>query len=213
MLLPLTPLLIVGVTAFAAPYFLIKLLSTRVLKIDLEEQATYKLFGGVMFYPLWIALLSTWVGWEHGTGWGVLVALLLPVLAVLTLFAWERQESVVETVQAYFAWQRMSPGAARAMVSQRQAIADAVDRLAAEMGKVSRRSLKAAPYGMGCSTQNPEPTTPKVSEASPFESPTRPNSPAPATAAACSRGRGSPSAACRRAGSPRTRRGTAAAVP
>lgn len=133
MLLLLAPVLAVGVAAFAAPYFLIKVLSSRVLKIDLEEQATYKLFGGVIFYPLWTALLSTWVGWELGAGWGVVVALLLPVLAVLTLFAWERQESVVDTVRAYFAWQRMSPGAARAMVHQRQSIAEAVDRLAAEV--------------------------------------------------------------------------------
>lgn len=133
MALLLTPLLVSGVLTFAAPYFLIKVLSTRVLKIGLEEQATYKLFGGVLFYPLWIALLSALVAWQQGAGWGALVALLLPVLAVLTLFAWEREESVVDTVRAYFAWQRMSPAAARALIGQRRAIADAVDALAAEV--------------------------------------------------------------------------------
>lgn len=129
-LLLLAPLLVAGIAVFAAPYFLIKWLSTRVLRISLEEQATYKVFGGVLFYPAWVAALAGIAWTHHGAAWGGLAVLGLPLLAIATLFAWEREEAVVETVRSYFAWQRLSPGAARALVSQRRAIAEAIHQLA-----------------------------------------------------------------------------------
>ena len=60
---------------------------------------------------------------------GVAPVLLLPPLATLTLFGWEREAAVLETVRSYLAWQRMSPAAARGFVAHRQAIADTLDRL------------------------------------------------------------------------------------
>jgi 1-acyl-sn-glycerol-3-phosphate acyltransferase len=142
-LLLLLPVLVAGTAVFAVPYFLIKWLSTRVLTIGLEEQATYKLFGGVIFYPLWALAIAAGVGAWRGAAWGALVLAALPLLAVATLFAWEREESVVETVRSYFAWQRMSPAAARALVSQRQEIAETIhhlaERVAQEQGSAQRR--------------------------------------------------------------------------
>ena len=67
----LLPLLAAGVAAFAVPYFLIKGLSTRVLRISLEEQATYKVFGAVLFYPAWIAAVAGTVGAYARRGLGV----------------------------------------------------------------------------------------------------------------------------------------------
>jgi 1-acyl-sn-glycerol-3-phosphate acyltransferase len=132
--LALWPLLAAGVAVFAVPYFLIKWLSSRVLRVALEEQATYKVFGGVIVYPLWVAALGFAIGAWRGAPWGAAVALALPGLAVATLFALEREQSVLDTVRSYFAWQRMSPGAARAMVRQRQSIAEVIHRLAAGIG-------------------------------------------------------------------------------
>ena len=128
-LLALSPILVAGSVVFAAPYFLIKWLTTRVIPIALEEQATYKVFGGMLIYPPWVALVAGVAGrtWGAASGWGV--ALLLPLLAVASLLASEREASVWDTVTSYFAWQRLSPGAARAMVSQRRAIAETVDHL------------------------------------------------------------------------------------
>jgi 1-acyl-sn-glycerol-3-phosphate acyltransferase len=143
----LLPLLIAGSAAFAVPYFLIKGLSTRVLRISLEEQATYKVFGAVLFYPAWIALVASAVGHYEGVAWGWLTAAALPPLAVGTLFAVEREESVLDTVRSYFAWQRMSPSAARALLAQRHAIAETMDRL--------RTELTAPPAGCEARSESP----------------------------------------------------------
>ena len=126
----LLPVLVSGTVAFGVPYSLIMLLSTKALKIDLEEQATYKVMGGVIFYPLWTLAVVGIIGWKAGTGWAALALLAAPLLALATLFAWEREEAVLDTVRSYFAWQRMSPSAARALVSQRRAIAEAIHHLA-----------------------------------------------------------------------------------
>jgi 1-acyl-sn-glycerol-3-phosphate acyltransferase len=133
----LLPLLVVGTVTFAVPYFLIKWLTTRVLPIGLEEQATYKVFGAVLFYPAWMAIVAAVVGNLTSAAAGWVTAAALPPLAVATLFALEREESIVDTVRAYFAWQRMSPAAARALIAQRQEIAEAVGALEVQRSAVA----------------------------------------------------------------------------
>jgi 1-acyl-sn-glycerol-3-phosphate acyltransferase len=125
----LLPVLAAGVVVFAAPYGLIKWLSSGVLPLSLEVQATSKVLGAALIYPVWIVAVATAAGLWFGAGWGWLTLALLPVLAIATLFGLEREESVIDTSRAYFAWQRMSPAAARAMIAHRRAIAEAIDRL------------------------------------------------------------------------------------
>ncbi len=124
----LLPVLAIGTAVFAVPYWTIKWLS-RLLPLSLEVQATYKVFGAAIAYPAWIAAVATAVGLRAGAGWGGLTAVVLPVLAIVTLFGLEREQSVFETTRAYLAWQRMAPGAARAMVSRRKAIGEAIDKV------------------------------------------------------------------------------------
>jgi 1-acyl-sn-glycerol-3-phosphate acyltransferase len=124
----LAPLIAVGVVAFFVPYQAIKWL-IRALRVGLEEQATYKVFGAAILYPLWIALLATGAAMWQGPLAAWAVAAGAPVLAVATLFAWEREAAVFETVRSYFARQRMSPRAARALVRHQRSIADLLDRL------------------------------------------------------------------------------------
>jgi 1-acyl-sn-glycerol-3-phosphate acyltransferase len=125
----LAPVLLVGLSVFFVPYQAIKWLTTRTLRISLEEQATYKVFGAAVLYPLWIALLSVAAGLWAGGAAGWAVALAAPLVALATLFAWERETAVFETVRSYLAWQRMSPAAARALIGQQRAIAGVLDGL------------------------------------------------------------------------------------
>jgi 1-acyl-sn-glycerol-3-phosphate acyltransferase len=137
-LLVLVPLIVVGVAAFCVPYYAIKILTTRVLRIGLEEQATYKVLGALILYGAWVALLAVLAGRAFGAPWGWGAAAALPPLAVATLFAWEREAAVFDTVRSYLAWQRMSPAAARALVRHKQAIADVLDELNTGAGRVPR---------------------------------------------------------------------------
>lgn len=124
----LAPLIALGMLAFAVPYQLVKW-GVRALRVSLEEQATYKVFGGAIFYPAWVALLAVGAAAWNGPLAAWAVAAGAPLLAVATLFAWEREAAVLDTVRSYLAWQRMSPRAARALAGHQQAIADVLDEL------------------------------------------------------------------------------------
>ncbi len=131
----LAPVLLAGLTAFFVPYQAIKWLTGRALRVGLEEQATYKVFGAAVLYPPWVAALAVAAGHWGGAAAGWAVAALAPLLAVATLFAWEREAAVLETVRSYLASQRMSPAAARALVRHQHAIADVLDQLNASAGQ------------------------------------------------------------------------------
>jgi 1-acyl-sn-glycerol-3-phosphate acyltransferase len=130
----LGPVVAIGFAAFFVPYQLIKLLTSRVLRVGLEEQATYKVLGAMIFYTLWVIALGVAAGRALSAPIGWSVAAALPPLAVATLLAWEREAAVFDTVRSYLAWQLMSPAAARTLVAHRQAIAEALERLAEGAG-------------------------------------------------------------------------------
>ena len=113
----LAPLIALGMLVFAVPYQLVKW-GVRVLRVSLEEQATYKVFGGAIFYPAWVTVLAAGAAAWHGPLAAWAVAAGAPLLAVATLFAWEREAAVLDTVRSYLAWQRMSPRAAGALAAQ-----------------------------------------------------------------------------------------------
>lgn len=122
-LVALAPVLLAGLIAFFVPYQVIKQVTSRVLRIALEEQATYKVIGAAVIYPLWVLLLALATAWWAGGTAGAAMAVAAPLLAVATLFAWERETAVAETVRSYFARQRMSPAAARALLRHQSEIA------------------------------------------------------------------------------------------
>lgn len=122
----LAPVIALGLAAFFVPYQAIKWL-TRLLRVGLEEQATYKVFGAALCYPLWTAVVAVAAGQRAGAWVGWAVALAAPLLASATLLAWEREMAVLDTVRGYLARQRLSPRAARALALDQQAIADVLD--------------------------------------------------------------------------------------
>lgn len=124
--LVLGPLIVVGGALFAVPYAIIDRAVHR-MGTDLEVQATYKVIGGLVVYVAWIGALATLGGWWAGAAAGWATALGLPALALATLFALERERSVVATVRSYLAWQTLSERSARALIRQRKSLARLMD--------------------------------------------------------------------------------------
>ena len=125
--LALAPLALLGVFCFAPAYWVTWGISRRAP--DLQSRATWQVVGGVVVYGAWIAMLATAVGLWLGAGIGALVAIVLPVLAVGGLAAFEREASVLKLVRAFLA-SRQTPLRARASLKrQRAAIATVLDRV------------------------------------------------------------------------------------
>ena len=122
----LMPVVLVGAAAFAVPYRVIDL-AVRRLGTHLEEEATYKVIGGLVIHTAWMGLVALLTGSRWGAGWGWLAVAALPGVAVATLLAWERERAVLATVRSYLAWQTLSPRAARALIGQRAGLARLMD--------------------------------------------------------------------------------------
>ena len=97
----LLPVAIAALAVFAAPYALTAA-SARLQK-DSDVTATAKVLGGIVFYALWIFLLSITVALLFGAGAGWLTAAGLPLLAAAGLFSIERESSALRTARSWLA--------------------------------------------------------------------------------------------------------------
>lgn len=122
----LMPFVVAGAAAFVVPYRAIDL-AVHALGAHLEEEATYKVIGGLVVHTAWMVAVAVLLGWRFGPGWGWLALAALPGVAVATLLAWERERAVLATVRSYLAWQTLSPRAARALIGQRAGLARLMD--------------------------------------------------------------------------------------
>lgn len=156
----LAPLLAAGFAAFFVPYQSIKWLA-RALPIDLEEQATWKVIGGGLLYPLWMAAIGVTVAARAGATWGWAAGLAGPLLAVATLWAWEREVAVLETVRSYLALQRLSSRAARALARHQEAIASLLDELSANSQDTGDSAPSGGGSGSPAGTEGAVPATPR----------------------------------------------------
>ncbi len=125
-LIVLGPVIVLGALVFTIPYLAVDR-AVRALGTHLEEEATYKVIGGLGIHAAWTAVVAGAVATLTGAAWGWLALGALPVLALATLFAWERERSVVATVRSYLAWQTLSTRAARALIGQRIGLAKLMD--------------------------------------------------------------------------------------
>ena len=125
--LVLAPVAFLGLLCFAPPYRVTWAISR--LAPDLQSRATWQVVGGMVVYTAWIVVLALLAGLWLGTGIGVVVAVLLPVVAFAGLAAFEREASVLKLVRAFLA-RRQTPLHARASLKrQRAAIATVLDRV------------------------------------------------------------------------------------
>jgi 1-acyl-sn-glycerol-3-phosphate acyltransferase len=124
----LVPLSIAGLMTFAVPYWLTELLTRS--SIDEEDvRATGKVVVGAAIYGLWIGLLGILAFIGLGPVWGVLVLSTMPVLAIASLLAIERETAVAEAVRAWLLLRRMRGATVQRLRKRRSELADLLDQV------------------------------------------------------------------------------------
>lgn len=101
----LLPVAAAGLAAFWIPYMLTDTLAPRAAD-DREVAATAKVFVGAAVYAGWLAVLVLAVWSLLGRGPALIAIVLLPVLAVASLFAIEHESAAFETARAWLMLRR-----------------------------------------------------------------------------------------------------------
>jgi glycerol-3-phosphate O-acyltransferase/dihydroxyacetone phosphate acyltransferase len=125
------PLALLGTLLHALPYQLIRL-GIRLTRPEPDVEATYKVAGGVVIFPLAWAF-EAWLAARFGGPWLAVVLLLALVPAGFFALAWQaRLHDVAREVTAllHFLARR---GLRARLLARRRALADELDRLAARV--------------------------------------------------------------------------------
>jgi hypothetical protein len=125
------PLALLGTLLHALPYQLIRL-GIRLTRPEPDVEATYKVAGGVVVFPLAWAF-EAWLAARFGGPWLAVVLLLALVPAGFFALAWQaRLHDVAREVTAllHFLARR---GLRARLLARRRALADELDRLAARV--------------------------------------------------------------------------------
>jgi hypothetical protein len=129
----LGPLALAALIIFFVPYHLTGFAARRFTR-DLDVAATAKVVSGIVLYGLWLAMLSA-VAWSvGGTGAALITALLIPILAVAGLFAFERESAIVDTVRAWFLLRRARHETRARLREDRAELADVLDEVSKVLG-------------------------------------------------------------------------------
>ena len=125
------PLAALGIVLHALPYALLWL-GIRLARPAPDTEATYKLTGGLVIYPLgW--LFEAWLAWRWGGGWALALYLVLLFPAGFFALAWQaRLESVRREARAlgHFLARR---GLHARLVARRRELAEELEALAARV--------------------------------------------------------------------------------
>jgi 1-acyl-sn-glycerol-3-phosphate acyltransferase len=125
------PLALLGKILHALPYALLWL-GVRLARPEPDVEATYKLTGALVIYPLaW--LLEAWLAWRWGGGWLLALFLLTLFPAGFFALAWQtRRESVEREARAlrHFLARR---GLHARLVARRRRLAEHLEGLAARV--------------------------------------------------------------------------------
>lgn len=124
----LLPLCAAGLIVFFVPYHLTgwaARLSTR----ERDQLATAQVIAGTVIYGLWLAGLCA-AAWRLGgrTG-GLAMLILLPVLALASLVALEREAAVLDTVRSWLLLRRPGRDTRERLRRRRSELADVLDQV------------------------------------------------------------------------------------
>jgi glycerol-3-phosphate O-acyltransferase/dihydroxyacetone phosphate acyltransferase len=122
----LIPLSIAGLVTFALPYWVTAWLAHRWIHDD-DVRATAKVVGGAIVYGSWMCLLAVVAWLEAGLGWAFAVFIAVPVLALLSLLAIERETAVAEAVRAWLLLRRTRRATIAQLHKRRSELADLLD--------------------------------------------------------------------------------------
>ncbi len=96
----LLPLCAAGFAIFFVPYHVTAFVARRVVQ-QRDVFATAQVFAGVVVYGAWLALIGLLVGRFAGTTAAWLTLATLPLLAIASLAAIERESAVVDAIRAW----------------------------------------------------------------------------------------------------------------
>ncbi len=124
----LVPVSLLGLLVFFVPYYLTGVaarLSTR----ERDVIATAQVLTGAGIYAVWVAGLSTLGWWLGGKPLAILTLLLLPILAVGSLLALEREVSVLHAIRSWLLLRRATQDTRDRLRRSRSELADVLDQV------------------------------------------------------------------------------------
>jgi glycerol-3-phosphate O-acyltransferase / dihydroxyacetone phosphate acyltransferase len=125
----LLPLCLVGLILYFVPYKLTAVVARQVAK-ERDVIATAQVFAGAAVYAAWLAAIGAIVWWMAGRRTAALVTLLLmPGLAVVALFAIERETAVLDAVRAWWLLRRAEADTRERLKRRRSELADVLDEV------------------------------------------------------------------------------------
>jgi 1-acyl-sn-glycerol-3-phosphate acyltransferase len=95
------PFALLGTAVFSWPFLGLRS-AVHALRPERDIVATYKLLGGILFFPLWCLLLAGLAASAWGPWWGAGVLVALPPLALWTRHAVEAWSTRVRDIRLFF---------------------------------------------------------------------------------------------------------------
>ena len=122
---PLVPVALAGLTLFFVPYWLTAI-AARLATREPDVAASAKVIAGSIIYILWIlgAAALAWL-WK-GPVAAAITGIALPLVAVASLFAVERESAVIDAIRAWIVIRRARFGAGL-LRQRRSELADVLD--------------------------------------------------------------------------------------
>jgi 1-acyl-sn-glycerol-3-phosphate acyltransferase len=124
----LMPLAAAGFALFFVPYHLTAYAARRFTR-EADVVATAQVVAGAVIYGAWFTFAVWIVRLLWGTRVAVASGVLLPALAVLSLFAIERESAVLDAVRAWFLLRRAKEETRERLRRRRSELADVLDEV------------------------------------------------------------------------------------
>jgi 1-acyl-sn-glycerol-3-phosphate acyltransferase len=123
----LAPLALAGLALFFVPYWLTAL-AARLSTKESDVAASAKVVAGAIIYAAWLGIIVTVLWRTAGPAAGLLAVPIVPLLAVASLFAIERESAVLDAVRAWLVVRRARTGT-RALRRQRSELAELLEEV------------------------------------------------------------------------------------
>src|SRR5258708_27320744 len=125
------PRAIIGAAVHYPTFRLIRFIATRFTRGQ-ELVATTKAVGGLILYPLTYIVCGVIAGWRFGLAYGIVTALVLPLLGYVALRFFEQLDDVIGRTRA-LTWRIARRSAFERLMRTRGALRDEIVALAHEM--------------------------------------------------------------------------------
>jgi glycerol-3-phosphate O-acyltransferase / dihydroxyacetone phosphate acyltransferase len=132
----LLPLCAAGIVTFFVPYFSTGQVARRVAP-QRDVVATAQVFTGAGIYVGWVALVAAVIWWTFGRAAGVTTIAAMPMLAIASLLAIEREAAVIDAVRAWWLLRRAHHDTQARLRRRRSELADVLDEVHTWLSKVS----------------------------------------------------------------------------